>query len=58
MWCGGYCWDLKSQVWSWDGDEGVLGSDEVGLKVQLHLIKAAEWCVFQGKGRSGRKLGS
>lgn len=58
MWCGGYDWVLKRQVRSWDDDVGVSGSNEVGLKVQPHLIKAAEWCVFQGKERWGRKLGS
>lgn len=33
------------------GRFGVSGSDEVGLRVQPHLIRAAEWCVFQGKER-------
>lgn len=44
MWCGGNCWVLKRQVWGWNGDVGVSGSDEVGLKVQPHLARVAEWC--------------
>lgn len=61
----------ERQVWSWNDDLGVSRSDEVELKVQPHLIKAAEWCVFKarkdeggsravdfGKGRCSVKYGT
>lgn len=32
-------------------------SNEVGLIVQHQLIKAVEWCIYQGKGKMREEAG-